>query len=310
VTASKDKEGSSEDLLVSFAPGQKIFEQGQRGDEMFIVDDGQIELIRQMATAERKLSVMGPGDFFGEMSVLEDSPRLFTARALTACRVLPVDVSTFDRMLREHPEILLRMMRKLARRLYEYEAHDQRAKEIAARPLDVESPAPSRPPKAPATPSAPPEKAKAATPPAAPEKPKAATPPAPPEKPKAPAPSAPQASAAPAPVAQAAEKARFEHPASGASFALPTGGECMIGRGDPVTEMSPGIDLSAVDEKRSLSRRHARLRGDGGRFLIREEIGVANGTYVGGVRLEAGQEHELHDGDRVRLGLVELVFRS
>ena len=110
-------------FLVKFEPGQTIFEQGLKGAEMFVIQDGQVEILRRDGPTERRLTLLEAGDFFGEMSVLEDLPRSATARAVTASKLLPIDASTFDQMLREHPEIAVRMMRKLSRRLRQHDGH-------------------------------------------------------------------------------------------------------------------------------------------------------------------------------------------
>ena len=83
----------------------------------------------------------------------------------------------------------------------------------------------------------------------------------------------------------------------------------VIGRPDPVTGAVPEIDLGALDVERTLSRRHARLIGRDGGFFLREEIGTANGTWVGGERIPAGVEHRLADRDRLRFGRLDFVFR-
>ena len=69
------------------------------------------------------------------------------------------------------------------------------------------------------------------------------------------------------------------------------------------------IDLGVLDVERTLSRRHARLIGRDGGFFLREEIGTANGTWVGGERIPAGVEHRLADRDRLRFGRLDFVFR-
>ena len=86
--------------------------------------------------------------------------------------------------------------------------------------------------------------------------------------------------------------------------------ETLIGRFDPVTEQMPDIDLTQVDLKRSVSRRHARLvRTDDG-FVLTEEIGALNGTFVNSTKLVTGRGHPVSDGDRVSIGMVKLVFRA
>lgn len=86
--------------------------------------------------------------------------------------------------------------------------------------------------------------------------------------------------------------------------------DCMIGRFDPVTELTPDIDLTDVDLKRSVSRRHARIvTSEEGAQLI-EEVGALNGTLVNGSKLIAGQYYPLHDGDEIGIGTVMLTFRT
>lgn len=102
---------------------------------------------------------------------------------------------------------------------------------------------------------------------------------------------------------------RLELPPDGPAFPLP-GAEVLIGRYDPVTEQRPDIDLTELDLKRSVSRRHARIVLDGSRYAVREEVGALNGTFVNGAQLVAGQAHPLADGDRLSLGTVTLVFRT
>src|ERR1700730_7891974 len=86
---------------------------------MYIIQEGKVEILNRMGDEDRVLAVLEKGDFFGEMSVLEDLPRAASARALTDIRLLQINGSTFDQMLQANPEIAVRMMRKLSRRLRE-----------------------------------------------------------------------------------------------------------------------------------------------------------------------------------------------
>jgi len=84
----------------------------------------------------------------------------------------------------------------------------------------------------------------------------------------------------------------------------------LIGRYDPVTEMRPDVDLTRLDLKRSVSRRHALLlRADDG-YTLTEEVGALNGTFVNGERLVTGNPHPLNDGDLLCFGMVKLVFHE
>jgi hypothetical protein len=88
-----------------------------------------------------------------------------------------------------------------------------------------------------------------------------------------------------------------------------TDSDLLIGRPDPASGVTPQIDLGGHDPYRSLSRRHARLLRDGARWLLREEPGVVNGTFVNDRRLAPGEAVEVSDGDRMRFGAVEVVLR-
>jgi len=97
---------------------------------------------------------------------------------------------------------------------------------------------------------------------------------------------------------------------TGRTFAL-DGTHLTIGRAAPGSGVYPDIDLSDLDPKRwSVSRRHARLRLSGGRWVIIEEEGVVNGTWVNDKRLRPGVPTPLRNGDLVRLASVRLEFRE
>jgi hypothetical protein len=86
--------------------------------------------------------------------------------------------------------------------------------------------------------------------------------------------------------------------------------ELWVGRRDSASGFNPDVDLTDIDPERSLSRRHARIVRREGRVLVIAVPGARNGTFVNGQRLEPSGEVELADGDRVRFGLVETVFRA
>ena len=99
------------------AAGDYVFREGELGTEMFILQEGQVEILKTLQGVDEQLAVLEKGDFFGEMSLLEDLPRTASARAVTACKLIRINGATFDQMLRNKPEIAVRIMRKLSRRL-------------------------------------------------------------------------------------------------------------------------------------------------------------------------------------------------
>ncbi len=117
--------------FVKFAAGETIIREQEPGASMFIIQTGQVEIFRRHAGKEKQIAVLGPGDFFGEMSVLEEIPRTASARALQDSQLLQIDATTFDQVLHQNPEIAVRMMRRLSRRLRTMEEAEEKANDAA-----------------------------------------------------------------------------------------------------------------------------------------------------------------------------------
>ncbi len=112
--------GGFTDYLARFSAGQPIFGEGEVGTEMFVIQSGTVEIYKRSRRGEEQLlATLEKGDFFGEMSILEDVPRTASARAKSDCELVRINQSTFDEMLRHNAEIAVRMLRKLSRRLRE-----------------------------------------------------------------------------------------------------------------------------------------------------------------------------------------------
>jgi CRP-like cAMP-binding protein len=97
--------------------GERVFEEGETGAEMFIIQSGEVEILKTGDNQEHRLALLEEGDFFGEMAILENMPRTASARAVTDCQLVRIDRSTFDQLVRNDPEIAIRMLRKLSHRL-------------------------------------------------------------------------------------------------------------------------------------------------------------------------------------------------
>jgi CRP-like cAMP-binding protein len=111
----------------------------------------------------------------------------------------------------------------------------------------------------------------------------------------------------PAPARQGIEaRAVLGHQASGRLFPLHPEGETTLGRHDPVTGVTPDVDLSPLDPERTVSRRHATISTAGGKIGIMETSASTNGTFVNGARIEPFRAVPLTDGDSVQLALVAL----
>ncbi|MEO8587323.1 MAG: cyclic nucleotide-binding domain-containing protein [Acidobacteriota bacterium] len=101
----------------TYKAGATVITEGESGQEMFVIESGSVEVFRGSGPKEHSLSLLEAGDFFGEMVLLDDQPRSASARAATDCQLLAIDATTLDELLRQHPEVAVRMLRLLAGRL-------------------------------------------------------------------------------------------------------------------------------------------------------------------------------------------------
>jgi CRP-like cAMP-binding protein len=139
------KRPSQPSFTVEFRAGEYVFREGELGTEMYIVHEGTVEIAKEVGAEAKALAMLEKGDFFGEMAILEDLPRAASAKASTDVKLLMINGSTFDQMLRTNPEIAVRMMRKLSRRLRET---DRMLREALGQPGPtpiVEMPSPLQP---------------------------------------------------------------------------------------------------------------------------------------------------------------------
>lgn len=107
------------DSSATYSTGDLIFSQGDLGTDMFIVAEGEVEIIKHIGAESHLLSHLEKGDFFGEMALLENAPRTADALAKTDVKLVVINGSRFDEMLRKNPEIAVRIIRKYSKRLRE-----------------------------------------------------------------------------------------------------------------------------------------------------------------------------------------------
>jgi CRP-like cAMP-binding protein/flavin-dependent dehydrogenase len=100
-----------------YRDGEVIIRQGEVGDCMFVIQAGQVEIVREQGASDVRLAVQGEGDFFGEMTLVEREVRSATARALGEARVLTIDKRTFHRRVQEDPSLAYRILQKMSERL-------------------------------------------------------------------------------------------------------------------------------------------------------------------------------------------------
>jgi CRP-like cAMP-binding protein len=99
--------------LVSFNAGQVIFKEGDPGDLMYVVHEGEVEL----HVKGQLVDTLGEGGVLGEMALIDNAPRIATALAKSACTLMPVTEKRFMFMVQQTPFFALQMLRVMAERL-------------------------------------------------------------------------------------------------------------------------------------------------------------------------------------------------
>src|SRR4051812_15688080 len=98
----------------NFASGQEIFKEGSDGDGVYIVQEGLVEISSLVGPEVRHVFLrVGPGDFFGEMAVLEDKPRSATAMAVKATMAAFIPRAEMLQLVERSPTLALRLMREI-----------------------------------------------------------------------------------------------------------------------------------------------------------------------------------------------------
>jgi HlyB family type I secretion system ABC transporter len=104
--------------VVSAAPGDTIVRQGDPPGPLYLVEEGTLRVVREEGGRPRFLRRLGPGDFFGEMSLFKNSPRTATVEALSPCRLLSLSGDTYGRLLSDVPGFRQQIEDQVAR--YDY----------------------------------------------------------------------------------------------------------------------------------------------------------------------------------------------
>ncbi len=101
-----------------YARGETVFLEGEQGDTLYIVLTGKVKIGRRATDGrENMLSVMGPSDMFGELSLFDPGPRTATATVVTEARLASLAHASLKPWITDRPEIAEQLLRVLARRL-------------------------------------------------------------------------------------------------------------------------------------------------------------------------------------------------
>src|SRR6185436_17076708 len=107
---------------LKFRKGQVIFREGEDSDALYVIDKGSVEISALIGPRERRVfAIFGPGDYFGEIAVIDSKPRSATATAREPTMVLCISRDKVWRMFAKSPRLLVTMMHGFSHRLREFD---------------------------------------------------------------------------------------------------------------------------------------------------------------------------------------------
>jgi len=130
---------SLEHLVRKQPSGTVLFREGDRGQTMYVIRSGKVNISKRIGDSEITLAVLGPGEFFGEMALLEGLPRSAGATVVEEALLIELGQGAFATLVRKNSEIALRLMRRLSSRLREADRqiHALMSRSGAARALTM-----------------------------------------------------------------------------------------------------------------------------------------------------------------------------
>ena len=103
---------------VALARGEQLFDEGDRGDRLYVIVEGKIKLQRTSVDGrENLLAILGPGEMFGELSLFDPGPRTAAAISVSESRLAGLGHDALQPWLLRHPEVAQQLLKALAQRL-------------------------------------------------------------------------------------------------------------------------------------------------------------------------------------------------
>jgi CRP-like cAMP-binding protein len=102
-----------------YKAGEMIFSEHEPGDTFYLIQSGRVQLQKTIGDIERTLDILQPSEMFGEMAILENSPRSATAIAMDNVKVLEFNSQNFEILLLGNPQIALKLLKMFCKRIYD-----------------------------------------------------------------------------------------------------------------------------------------------------------------------------------------------
>jgi CRP/FNR family transcriptional regulator, cyclic AMP receptor protein len=87
-----------------------VFDEDSKGDSMYVLKSGSVKILKKVKNQENTIAVLNPGEFFGEMALLDGLPRSAAVRATGDCELFMISLEGYQRLRREKPHTALKLM--------------------------------------------------------------------------------------------------------------------------------------------------------------------------------------------------------
>jgi CRP/FNR family cyclic AMP-dependent transcriptional regulator len=111
-----------------YKDGELIVRQGEKGDCMYVIQEGKVEVFQHKDNKDVHLAFLNEGDFFGEMAIFEKEERSASVRAVDEARILTIDQKNFLRRIHEDPSLAFHIVRNMSQRIRKLDSEHTRIK--------------------------------------------------------------------------------------------------------------------------------------------------------------------------------------
>ncbi|MBF9018839.1 MULTISPECIES: Crp/Fnr family transcriptional regulator [unclassified Oceanispirochaeta] len=126
-------------FAVTFKARSVIFCEYEPGDSFYLIQSGKVKIVKIFGEIEKTIDILQPGEFFGEMALLEEAPRSATIIAVEETKLLEFNRENFEILMQGNPQIALKLLKLFAKRIYDQKRRFQilTLEDVLARVADV-----------------------------------------------------------------------------------------------------------------------------------------------------------------------------
>jgi CRP-like cAMP-binding protein len=111
-----------------YKDGENIINEGEKGDCMYVIQEGKVEVYQERDQKDIHLAFLNEGDFFGEMAIFEQEVRSASVRAVGNVQILTIDKKNFLKRIHEDPSLAFHIVRNMSNRIRVMDSNHSRIK--------------------------------------------------------------------------------------------------------------------------------------------------------------------------------------